>query len=89
MEGACIYLNNNNIPTISMYKNYYSNKVLHLIYCNKIVYFSIITTKELTSILPNNCIHVLTKLPYKNNINDILLSWRIIILNKLLQINKA
>lgn len=87
MEGVCIYLENN-IPIISMYKSIYCNKVLHVIYHDKKLNYCIITTKELTNILPRNAIHILTKLPYCKTLNDTLSSWRIIVLNKLLKINK-
>tara|TARA_B100001093_G_C26154092_1_gene728729 strand:+ start:247 stop:549 length:303 start_codon:yes stop_codon:yes gene_type:complete len=87
MEGVCIYLVNNK-PKISMYKEIESNKILHVEYCNKIVNFCYINTKQLTNILPKDCIHIITKLPYySHNLNKTLSKWHKLVLNKLILLN--
>tara|TARA_Y100000389_G_scaffold176295_1_gene187705 strand:- start:1217 stop:1516 length:300 start_codon:yes stop_codon:yes gene_type:complete len=87
MEGACVYLVNNK-PKISIYKEIESNKILHVEYYNKVMNFCFITCKQLTNILPKDCIHIMTKLPYYSvSLNKTLSKWRNLTLNKLILLN--
>tara|TARA_B100001093_G_scaffold520417_1_gene615636 strand:+ start:5221 stop:5484 length:264 start_codon:yes stop_codon:yes gene_type:complete len=83
MQGAAIYRNDYEQPTILMYKEYYNNLVFILMYVDKKLSYQFITTKLLTEIMPRDCIHVLTELPFSNNINTTISIWRLLIKNKL------
>ena len=64
MEGACVYINENNNPSLIMYKEYINNKVLFVLYSNCKLYYQFITSKLLTNIIPKYCVHILTSLPF-------------------------
>ena len=84
MEGACIYINNLNQSILLIYKEYSNNEVFLLYYVNYNIYYSFINTKMLTNIIPIDCIHILTRLPfYYNNLEKTIEIWRILALNKL------
>ena len=83
MQGAAIYRNDYEEPTILMYKEYYNNLVFILMYVDKKLSYQFITTKLLTEIMPRDCIHVLTELPFISNINTTISIWRLLIKNKL------
>jgi hypothetical protein len=83
MEGACIYINSLNESTLLIYKEYSNNKVFLLYYVNYKLYYSFITTKMLTNIIPVDCIHILTKLPFYQNLEKTIEIWRLLVLNEL------
>ena len=83
MQGAAIYRNDNNEPTILMYKEYFTNLVFFVMFCNKKLSYQFITTKQLTEIIPRDCIHILTALPFNKNINITLKLWNLLIKNRL------
>lgn len=79
MEGVAVYRNYLDEPTLIMYKEYSNNNVFFAIYCNKKLLYKFISSKELTEIMPKECIHILTYLPFNRNINITLDIWRQII----------
>lgn len=84
MEGACIYINNFNESTLLIYKEYINNEIFLLYYCNYKLYYSFITSKLLTNIIPFDCIHILTKLPfYYNDLEKTIKIWKLLVLNKI------
>lgn len=84
MEGACIYINSLNESTLLIYKEYSNNEVFLVYYVNYNLYYSFITSKMLTNIIPSDCIHILTSLPfYYNNLEKTIEIWRILVLHKL------
>lgn len=89
MEGACVYTNNFNIPTLIMYKEYSNNKVLYLTYNKFTLNFSCISTKQLTNIIPKDCLHILTYLPIDyNSLQNTLNMWKNLALDALLNYHK-
>lgn len=64
MEGACIYINSFHDPVLIMYKEYISSQIFLLLYTNYQLYYSFTNSKNLTNIIPIDCIHILTKLPF-------------------------
>ena len=89
MEGACVYINNLNQSTLIMYKEFENNKVFYLSYCNNNLNFTYITTKELTNILPKDCIHILTRLYIDcYSLENTLNIWKNLALNALLKYDK-
>lgn len=89
MEGACVYINNFNIPTLIMYKEYSNNKVLYVTY-NKFTFdFFYISTKQLTNIIPKDSLHILTCLPIDNNsLQNTLNMWKNLALDAILNYHK-
>lgn len=89
MEGSCVYINNFNIPTLIMYKEYIKNKVLYVTY-NKFTFeFFYISTKHLTNIIPKDSIHILTCLPIDNNsLQNTFNMWKNLALDALLNYYK-
>ena len=88
MEGACVYNDSCYNPVLVMYKEFEKNKVLYFIYTSQNSYHQIIETKVLTQILPNNCIHILTYLPYFDDLIYTLNTWVSIATNRLKLLNK-
>ena len=66
-----------------MYKEYAKNNIIFAIFCNKKLYYQFTSTKVLTEIIPRDCIHILTNLPFNRNIDIMLNMWRILIQEKL------
>tara|TARA_B100001093_G_C26813327_1_gene1008520 strand:+ start:399 stop:728 length:330 start_codon:yes stop_codon:yes gene_type:complete len=87
MEGACVYRNSYNNPTLVMYKEYYKNRILVIIYYNYILYSGFVDCKTLTNILPKTCEHILTKLPIRLTIQDTIKEWKRLAVYKLIIIN--
>ena len=87
MEGVAVYRNYLDKPTLIMYKEYTKNNVFFAIFYNKKLRYQYISTKQLTEIIPRECNHILTSLPYNSNINTMLEIWRILIRNKLNALN--
>lgn len=76
MEGVAVYRNYLDEPTLIMYKEYSNNNVFFATYCNKKLLYKFISSKQLTEIMPKECIHILTYLPFNRNINVTLNIWR-------------
>ena len=87
MEGVAVYLNYIDEPTLIMYKEYSNNNVFFATFCNKKLQYQFITTKCLTEIMPKECIHIITKLPFNRNINIMLDMWKILIKNSLIYLS--
>ena len=81
MQGACIIKRNN--PVLLMYKEIEKNKVLFVVYTNNTLKYNYISSKQLTNLIPVDAVHILTKLPYYNEIHLTLRFWKIMVLNKL------
>ncbi len=81
MQGACIYYYKG--PVLIMYKEIENNKVLFVIYYNKTLKYNYITNRQLTKLIPIQSIHILTKLPYYNNLDLTLRFWKILVENKI------
>jgi len=89
MEGACVYINNSNIPLLIIYKEFENNKVLYLTYSKFKLNYYFITTKQLTNIIPIDCIHILTYLPIDNNsLEKTINIWKNLAYNSLLNYDK-
>uniref|UniRef100_A0A6C0AX03 Uncharacterized protein n=1 Tax=viral metagenome TaxID=1070528 RepID=A0A6C0AX03_9ZZZZ len=84
MEGVAVYRNFFDEPTLIMYKEYSNNNVFFAIYCNKKLQYQFISTKFLTEIIPKECIHILTSLPFNRDINIMLNIWFLLIKNRLI-----
>lgn len=87
MEGVAVYRNYLNEPILIMYKEYSNNNVFFATFCNKKLQYQFITTKCLTEIMPKECNHILTSLPFNRNINIMLDVWFIIIKNRLIYLS--
>lgn len=81
MQGGCIFTDN--CPVLIMYKEIEKNRVLFVIYTNYTLKYSYITCKQLTNLIPVDAIHILTKLPYYNELHLTLRFWKIMAYNKL------
>tara|TARA_B100001173_G_scaffold309497_1_gene321990 strand:+ start:918 stop:1289 length:372 start_codon:yes stop_codon:yes gene_type:complete len=88
MEGACVYNDSCYNPVLVMYKEFEKNKVLYFIFTSQNSYHQIIQTKVLTQILPKNCIHILSKLPYFDDLIITLNTWVSIAKGRLNLLNK-
>ena len=84
MEGVAVYRNFLDEPTIIMYKEYSNNNIFFAIYCNKKLQYQFISTKFLTEIIPKECIHILTSLPFNRDIKIMLNIWFLLIKNRLI-----
>ena len=80
MEGACVFVRTT--PFLIMYKEIEKNRVLFVIYNNNMLKYNYITTKQLTNLLPRDAVHILTKLPYYNELHLTLRFWKIMAYNK-------
>ena len=87
MEGVAVYTNYLNEPTLIMYKEYSNNNVFFATFYNKKLQYQFITTKCLTEIIPKECNHILTSLPFNRNIDVMLDLWFIIIKNRLIYLS--
>jgi len=88
MEGACVYFNKNNHSVLVMYKEIEKNKVLYFSYSNGVCYYKFITSKLLTQLLPDNCVHILYCLPYlPSSLETTLNNWVSIAINRLNMLN--
>ena len=81
MEGACVFVRMT--PFLIMYKEIEKNRVLFVIYNNNILKYNYITSKQLTNLIPRDAVHILTKLPYYNELHLTLRFWKIMAYNKL------
>ena len=84
MEGVAVYRNSFNQPILIMYKEYSNSNVFFAIYCNKKLQYQFISTKCLTKIIPKECIHILTTLPFNPDMNIMLNIWFLLIKNRLI-----
>ena len=83
MEGACVYIDSDNFSTLLMYKEIKPRLILYVKYNFlefKVKYISIF---DFFSLIPENNIHILSSLPYINNIVLTIDAWKNIALNKL------
>ena len=93
MEGACVYINNDNKSVLVMYKEIKKRKeicnniILLARYSEQILEYGYINDKYFTKIIPIDCIHILTSLPYYDDINKTLDIWKKIVLNRLNYLN--
>ena len=87
MEGACVYINSYNNPTLVMYKEYYKDRFLTVIYYNYRLYIGFVNCKTITNILDKTCIHILTKMPIRLTIQDTIDEWKRLAREKLIEIN--
>jgi len=81
MQGACVF--RYDYPVLIMYKEIEKNRILFVIYTNNTLLYNYITCKQLTNLIPVDSIHILTKLPYYNELHLTLRFWKIMALNKL------
>jgi hypothetical protein len=81
MQGACVF--RYDYPVLIMYKEIEKNRVLFVIYTNYTLKYNYITCKQLTNLIPVDAVHILTKLPYYNELHLTLRFWKIMVLNKL------
>ena len=87
MEGVAVYRNYLDQTTLIMYKEYSNNNVFFAIYCNKKLEYQFISTKCLTEIMPKECKHILTSLPFNRNIYIMLDIWFKLIKNRLIYLS--
>lgn len=85
MQGACIFRYDN--PVLIMYKEIEKNKVLFLVYTNYEAKYNYITSKELTNLIPLDAHHILTTLPYYQELHLTLRFWKILAFNVLNKYN--
>ncbi len=85
MQGACVF--RYDYPGLIMYKEIEKNRVLFVIYANYTLKYNYITCKQLTNLIPVDAIHILTKLPYYNELHLTLRFWKIMAYNKLKNYN--
>ena len=83
MEGVAIYINKNNFSTIIAYKEYSKNCIFFATFFNKKLYYQFITYRQLSEIIPKNCIHIMNFLPFNRDIYIMLDLWKIQIKSKL------
>lgn len=89
MQGVAIFRDNNNVPVIFMYKEINKNKILLVIYYNRNLKYNYVDCKMITKLIPSDAIHIITSLPYYNDINLTLRFWKIMIYNRLKNYNKV
>ncbi len=93
MEGACVYINKSNETVLVMYKEIkelkeFINNVIFIVrYSKRSLNYGYINDKNLTSILPINCIHILTYLPYLDDTYEMLNIWKTMVLCRLNLLN--
>ena len=88
MEGACVYIDSNNFSTLLMYKEIKPRLILYVKYNFlefKVKYINIF---DFFSLIPENNIHILSSLPYINDIQLTIDVWRNMALNKLNFLNR-
>ena len=88
MEGACVYLDVDNFSTLLMYKEIKPRIVLYVKYNFlefKVNYISIF---DFLNLIPENNIHIISSLPYINDIQLTIDVWRNMALNKLNFLNR-
>ncbi len=89
MEGACIYINSYNNSCLLMYKEFIKNTIFFILYTNNSLFYQYTSSKYFTNIIPKNCIHILTKLPYYHySFNKTISIWRDLALTSLNNHNK-
>lgn len=86
MQGACIYNSSNNKPTLLIYKEHpiTYGKVILIVFRDNCLYKMIISSRTLTTIIPLQAQHILTKLPFYNNFDQMVEEWRKLVLSRLL-----
>ncbi len=89
MQGACVYKSTHNIPTLIIYKELITipGKVIVVLYRNKNIICKLISTRQLTNIIPSNSIDILTKLPYHNDTNIMINLWCKLVKQRLIELN--
>ena len=83
MEGAAVYYNEKNEATLLIYKEYYKNNVFIVYYSNKKLFKAYIDCRDLTNIIPKDCIHILTKLPFSKDEEITIVMWKNLVKQKL------
>ena len=88
MEGACVFIDENNFSTLLMYKEIKNCKIFFVKY--NFIEFKIdyLDMFDFCLLLPCDCIHILSKLPYLDNIELTIDVWRNMDLNKLEYLNR-
>tara|TARA_B100000424_G_C22883752_1_gene470264 strand:+ start:701 stop:1009 length:309 start_codon:yes stop_codon:yes gene_type:complete len=88
MEGALVYIDENNLSTLLMYKEITSKKIFYVKYNFLEFKINYMDLFDFVKIIPANNIHILSSLPYINDININLNLWKTIALNKLNTLNR-
>jgi hypothetical protein len=86
MEGAFVYLENNYIANLVMYKEINDGVIFYLQYNKNYIYYNHISIYAFDYLFKNrmkNSIFILNSLPYINNIDITLNVWRNIAYDKL------
>ena len=88
MEGACVFVDENNLSTLLMYKEIKDKIILYVKYNFLTFNVSYINIFDFLLMIPDNNIHILTSLPYINDIELTLDVWKNMALNKLNNLNR-
>jgi|SaaInlStandDraft_1057018.scaffolds.fasta_scaffold100414_1 hypothetical protein len=87
MQGCCIYRDNFNNPVILAYRETEYARVFITKYYEKKIFVGYLNLKKFIIEFPKDCIHILEKLPYNDNIAILLEKWKKLIFNKLNSLN--
>lgn len=88
MEGACVYIDIDNFSTLLMYKEIKPTLILYVKYNFLEFKVNYINIFDFFNFIPENNIHILSSLPYINDIELTLDVWKNMALNKLNNLNR-
>ena len=88
MEGACVFIDYNNLSNLFIYKEIFNKTVFCVKYNKSSVKSGYINIYDCYKYIPENSIHILYKLPFLNNVNDTVDLWKNMVINKLMSINR-
>ena len=83
MEGGCVYIDENNFSTLLMYKEINKEIIFFVKYNFLEFHIDYINIFDFQKMIPNDCIFILSYLPYTSNLDITLKIWQKIALNRL------
>ena len=88
MEGCCVYIDENNLSTLLMYKEINKEVIFFVKYNFLEFHIDYINIFDFQKKIPKNCIFILSYLPYTYDLDITLKLWKNIAFNRLNFLNK-
>jgi hypothetical protein len=87
MEGGCVYIDKNNFATLLMYKEINKEVIFFVKYNFLEFHIDYINIFDFQKMIPNDCIFILSYLPYTYDLDITLKLWQKIAFNRLNYLN--
>ena len=88
MEGGCVYIDENNLSTLLMYKEINKEVIFFVKYNLLEFHIDYINIFDFQKMIPSDCVFILKYLPYTYDLDITLKVWQKIAFNRLTFLNK-